>query len=253
MIHSTAIVNPGAILGKNVKIGPYCIINERVKIGNGTELGPYIHIKSKTSIGKECKLYEGVSIGNPPQDIQFKNGKTEVKIGDRNIIREFVTIHGGSSTGTIIGDDNFLMAYVHIAHNCKLGNKIIIANATQVAGYVEIEDYAFVSGLCPVHQFIRIGCYSMIGGGYRVPRDVIPYALAVSDPLRIKGLNLIGLKRQGFAKTTIKTLQEAFDILLTRDLNTSQALEEIKKELPQIPEIKHLLKFIEASKRGIAK
>ncbi|MDI6839468.1 MAG: acyl-ACP--UDP-N-acetylglucosamine O-acyltransferase [bacterium] len=253
MIHPTAIINPHAILGKNVKIGPYSIIDEDVEIGNKTEVGSLVQIKGKTKIGNECKLYEGVSIGNPPQDVKFKGEETEVKIGDNNIIREFVTIHGGAQGTTVIGDNNFLMAYSHIAHNCKIGNGVVIANATQIAGFVEIEDCAFISGLCPVHQFVRIGCYSMIAGGYRVPKDVIPYALAASDPLKIHGLNLIGLKRHGFSASTIKVLKEAFHILLFSQLNTSQAVERIKRDIHQIPEIMHLIEFIENSKRGIVK
>lgn len=253
MVHSTAIVDKDAILGSEVKIGPYAIIENGVEILEGTEIGQGCQIKSGVKIGKACKIYEYVLIGNPPQDIKFKGEVTQVQIGNGNLIREFVTIHGGVGETTIIGDNNFLMAYVHIAHNCSLGTNIIIANATQVSGFVTIEDYAFISGLCPIHQFVRIGCHSMIAGGYRVPKDVIPYSLASSDPLRIYGLNIIGLKRHGFKSDTIMLLKSAFNILLFLGFNTSQSLTRIKENLPAIPEINHLVAFIENSNRGIAK
>jgi UDP-N-acetylglucosamine acyltransferase len=253
MIHSTAIINKNAKIGKNVDIGPYVVIENGVEILDGTKIGLGVQLKKGVKIGKENKLFEYVSIGNPPQDVKFKGEEIHVKIGNHNLIREFVSIHGGSGETTIVGDNNFLMAYVHIAHNCKLGNKIVIANATQISGFVTIEDGAFISGLCPIHQFVRIGCYSMIAGGYRVPKDVIPYALAASDPLRIHGLNIVGLKRNGFKPETIKVLKTAFNILLFSGFNTSQAITRIKEDLPPIPEVTHLITFIENSKRGIAK
>jgi UDP-N-acetylglucosamine acyltransferase len=253
MIHSTAIIDKEAILGKRIKIGPYSAVEKDAKILDGTEIGHGCVVKAGTNIGKDCKIYEHVSIGNPPQDTKYKGEATQVQIGDRNIIREFVTIHGGTGNATLIGDDNFLMAHVHVAHNCELGNNIVIVNATQVSGYVTIEDYAFISGLCPVHQFVRIGCHSMIAGGYRVPKDVIPYGLAASDPLHIHGLNMVGLRRRGFKREVIAALKKAFDVLLSSDLNTSQALTRIKDNVPLIPEVAHLVDFTEKSERGIAK
>ncbi len=253
MIHPTAIVDKQAVLGKGVKIAPYSIITEEVEIGNNTEIGAGVQIKNGATIGTDCKIYEYASIGNSPQDLKYDGEEIKVQIGNHNFIKEFVTIHGGAGETTAIGNNNFLMAYVHIAHNCKIGNNVIIANATQVSGVVTIEDYAFVSGLCPIHQFVRIGCYSMIAGGYRVPKDVIPYSLAAGDPLHIRGLNIIGLRRRGFKKEVIKMLKEAFKILLDSGLNTSQAVIRIKENSPQLPEVKHLIEFIEKSKRGIAK
>lgn len=253
LIHPSAIVDNAAIIGNKVTIGPYSIIEKGVEIGAGTEIGPFVRIIGNTKIGNNCKIYEGVSIGNPPQDVKFKDEPTNVEIGSNNLLKEYVTIHGGAGTPTVIGNNNFLMCYVHIAHNCKLGNNIIIANATQVSGVVEIEDFAFVSGLCPIHQFVRIGAHCMIAGGYRVPKDVIPYSLAASDPLKIHGLNIVGLRRRNFPAKTIKALRQAFDILLFLKLNTSQALIKIKDTLPHTPEIIHLIKFIENSSRGIAK
>lgn len=253
LIHPTAIVDKSASLGNKVTIGPYSIIEKNVQIGAGTEIGPFVRITGNTKIGKNCRIYEGVSIGNPPQDLKFKNEPTNIIIGSNNLFKEYVTIHGGAGTPTVIGDNNFLMCYVHIAHNCKLGSNIIIANATQVSGVVEIEDYAFVSGLCPIHQFVRIGAHCMIAGGYRVPKDVIPYSLAASDPLKIHGLNIVGLKRRNFPAKTIKALKQAFDILLFSKFNTSQALIRIKDSTPHTPEIIHLTTFIEKSARGIAK
>jgi UDP-N-acetylglucosamine acyltransferase len=253
-IYPTAVVSPDVIIGDGVSIGPYSIINGDVKIGDRCEIGAHTFIGRWTDIDKDCKIFQNVVIGNPPQDVKFKGKRSYVRVGERNIIREFVTIHRGSGEDeeTRIGNDNFLMAYVHIAHNVKLGNNIIIANGSQLSGFVEVEDFAFISGLCPIHQFVRIGCHSMIGGGYRVPKDVIPYSLCAGEPLRPKGLNIVGLRRHGFTAETIEILKQAFNILLFSRLNTTQAVDELKK-LPQIKEVKHLIDFIIKSKRGIAK
>jgi UDP-N-acetylglucosamine acyltransferase len=247
------VIGKGVKLGKNVTIGAYTVIEEGVEILNDNKIGSGVQIKKGTKLGRKNTLYEYVSIGGEPQDVKYNSGNLEVKIGNNNILREFVTIHGGSGGSTFIGDNNFLMAYVHIAHNCKLGNNIIIANATQISGHVEIEDYAFISGLCPIHQFVRIGTYSMIAGGYRVPKDVVPYALAAGDPLKIHGVNIIGLKRNGFKAEVISQLKQAYKILFNCNFNTNQAIKRIKDTLPPIPEITHLISFIENSKRGITK
>ncbi len=251
-IHKTAIIGGDTSLGKDVKVDAYSIIEEGVEIGDGCEIGNYVCIKRGTKMGKNNKVYQGTVIGNPPQDLSFKGGETFVRIGSNNTIREYVTIHRATGEGTIIGNDNFLMAYCHIAHNVKIGNGVIIANAAQLAGFVLVFDCAFISGLCPVHQFVRIGEYSIIGGGYRIPKDVLPYSLTAGDPLRARGVNVVGLKRHNFGKKSIDILNRAFRFLLSRELNTHQAIEMIRKKLPQREEIKHLIEFIESSERGVA-
>ncbi len=254
-IHKTAIINRDASIGKNIKIGAYSIIEAGVKIGDGCEIGNYVCIKRGTKMGRNNKIYEGVVIGNPPQDVRHKKEEEGfVNIGSNNIIREYVTIHRATGEGekTIIGNDNFLMAYCHIAHNVRMGNGVLIANAAQLAGFVLVFDYAFISGLCPVHQFVRIGKYSIIGGGYRVPKDVLPYSLTAGDPLRARGVNIVGLRRHNFSNESINLLNKAFHLLLLKKLNTHQAIERMREELPLNEEIKHLIEFIELSERGVA-
>lgn len=255
-LSKTAIVNPNAIIGDRVKIGPFSIIEEDVIIKKGTVIEDHVLVKKGTTIGEHNRICHSALIGGMPQDIKFERGwRSGVEIGNNNIIREFVTIHRASIKDhlTKVGNDCFIMAYVHIAHDCEVGNNVIIANTTQLGGFVKVEDFAFLSALIPIHQFSIIGGYSMIGGGYRVNKDVLPYALAGGDPLRIYGLNIIGLQRNNFKKETIDILKKAFDIILDKRLNTTQAVEKIKEDLPQIPEIKNLLRFIDESKRGIAK
>lgn len=254
-IDKTAIVNSKAKLGKNVKIGPFTTIGENVTIGDGTEIGPNCHITGWTEIGKNCDIFHGVVIGTPPQDVKFKGKRSFCIIGDGNIIREYVTIHRGSDpdSKTVIGSNNFLMAYSHIGHNCKIGNGVILANASNLSGYVEVEDYAFISGLVPVHQFVKIGCYCIIGGGFRVPKDIVPYSLAGGYPIRIYGLNTVGLKRHKFKSETRRILKEAYKIIFFSNLNTRQAIVRVQTDLPQIEEVKHLIRFIENSTRGIVK
>lgn len=253
-IHRTAIVDKDALLGENIKIGAYCVIEAGVEIGDGCEIGNYVCIKAGTKIGESNKIHDGALIGGLPQDIRFKNERSFVFIGSNNIIREFVTIHRATGEGkeTTIGDNNYIMAYCHIAHNVEIGNSVIIADATQLAGYVKVYDCAFISGLCPVHQFVRIGEYSIIGGGYRVPKDVLPYSLAAGNPLRTKGINIVGLQRHNFSQEAIVILKRAFKFLLSKELNTHQAIDRIRDELPLTEEIRRIIEFIETSKRGVA-
>lgn len=253
--HETSVVSKGARLDESVKVGPYSIIEDGVTIGERTEISSFCLIRRGTVIGRDCRIFHGAVIGELPQETKQRGGGGFCWVGNGNTIREYVTIHRATDEdgATVVGDGNYLMAYVHVAHNCKIGSGVTIANATNIAGWVEIEDYAVISGLCPVHQWVRIGTHAMIGGGYRVPKDVPPYCLAAGDPLRVRGLNLIGLRRHGFPKETLSILKEAYRILFRAKLNTSQALESIANGLPQIEEIEHLVQFIEGSKRGIVK
>jgi UDP-N-acetylglucosamine acyltransferase len=254
-IHRSAIVAPDAKIAEGVNIGPYCIVGKGVKISRNTNLISHIVIE-ETEIGKDCVVYPFTSIGLPPQDVKYKDEKTKVKIGDRNIIREYITIHRASIGGdyvTEIGNDNFLMAYVHIAHDCKIGNFTAMANAATLAGHVIVEDFAVIGGLVAVHQFTKIGAYAMIGGFSGVGQDIPPYTTASGNRAKLYGLNVIGLKRHEFDEATIKDLKRAYRILFRSKLTLKDALSKIKSEIKQTKEIKLLTQFLEKNKRGICR
>jgi len=254
-IHPTAIVDPKAELGKDISIGPYTIINVGALIGDNVQIGSNVLIDSGTIIGKNCRIHHGAVLGTPPQDLKFGGEKTFLEIGENTVIREYATINRGTKyRGKVtVGSNCFIMIYAHIAHDCIVGNNVILANSVNLAGHIVIEDYAIIGGVVPVHQFTRIGAHSIIGGGFRVPKDVPPYILAGGYPLRYMGLNVIGLRRRNFPENTLLTLRKACRILFQSKYNTSQAVEKIKSEIEPIPEIKHLLEFIEKSERGIIK
>lgn len=253
-IHPSAIVEKGAELADSVVIGPFSYIGPEVIIGDGTLIETCVRIEGRVTIGKNNKILHGTVIGTPPQDVNYLGENTGVIIGSNNIIREYVTIHRATGDGnfTVIGDENFLMAYVHIAHNCKIGSKVIISNASQLGGYVEVEDHAFLSALIPIHQYCRIGEYSMTGGLSRVNQDVPPYMLVAGVPVAVYGLNIIGLKRKGFKRETIDLLKEAFHLLYTRGLKLDEAVSRILS-LGNHKELLHLANFIKGSKRGIVR
>jgi len=254
MIDRTARVSPNAVLGEGVTVGPFTVIGDHVKVGERTSIGSSCWI-DWADIGRDNQIFQGVIIGNPPQDIKYDGRESHCIIGDENVLREYVTIHraSGLEGNTRLGNRNYLMAYAHLAHNCQVGDRVIIANAANLAGYVTVEDGAVISGLVAVHQFVRIGSYSIVGGGLRVPKDIVPYALAAGYPLRICGLNVVGLRRNEFTVDVRQKLKTTFKYLFRSNLNTNQALDKIRKELPSIPEIDHLLNFIETSQRGITK
>lgn len=254
-IHPTAIVHPKAELDEDVKIGPYCIIGPNTRIGKKTRIGPSAIIEEWTEVGEECIISQGVIIGTLPQDTGFEKKKSFVKIGDRNLIREYTTIHRGSKeeSTTYIGNDNFFMVYSHIAHNCLIENGVVIANAGTLGGYVTVEKKAMIGGLSAVHQYVKIGAYSIIGGCSKVVKDIPPYTKADGRPARLWGLNSVGLRRANFSLETRNILKKAYKILFRSSLNTTQALREIDNELEANPEIQHLCRFIESSKRGISK
>ncbi len=254
-IHPTSIVSPKAKLGVNVKIGPFTIIEDDVEIGDNTEISSNVKIKNFTKIGSNCQIFEGAVIGNIPQHLGFKGEKTFVEIGNRVIIREYCTIHRGTSFDdgiTKIEDDCYLMAYVHIAHDCKVGKESILANNVTLAGHVKIGKYVFIGGLTPIHQFCRVGDYAMVGGASAVDKDIPPFTRASKNHVMLYGLNLIGLKRRGFEQDTIKILKEAYRILFRSNSTLSEAVKEVEKKLPQTEEIKSLLEFVKTTKRGIA-
>ena len=256
MIHATAIVHPGAELASDVEIGPYAIIGEHVKIGRGTKVGAHAVIDGWTTIGEDNQIFHLSSVGAIPQDLKYKGEETYLKIGNTNIIREFVTIHLGTVTGdseTSVGNGYLFMAYSHVAHDCHIGNGVVMANAATLAGHVTVEDFAILGGLSAIHQFTRIGAHVMIGGGTLVSMDIPPYTIATGDrrDARLRGLNLVGLKRHNFSDEVIASLKKAYKILVLSDLKLKDALERIKNEVPTSPEINHFVTFIESAQRGI--
>lgn len=254
-IHHTAIIHEDAKLADRVKVGPYSIINQEAEVGVGTEIGSHVLIDSKTRIGKNCKIHHGAVLGTLPQDLKFKGEDTFVTIGDGTVIREYATINRGTEYRgkTVLGKNCLIMIYAHLAHDCLLGDHVILANSVNVGGHVEIGDWAIIGGVVPIHQFVKIGAHAIVGGGFRVQKDVCPYALVAGYPLKTVGLNRIGLQRRGFPEKTMQILEKTFRILFKSKLNTTQAVERIKAEVELIPEVKTILDFIAASERGIIK
>jgi UDP-N-acetylglucosamine acyltransferase len=254
-VHDTAVVHPGAEIGENVSIGPYAVIGEHVKIGDNCRLGSHVLIDGYTTMGVNNRVFHGASIGTEPQDLKYDGSVSHVEIGDDNVFREFVTVNSATEENgkTIIGSRNLLMAYVHIAHNCIIGNNVILANSVNLGGHVTIHDYAIVGGIVPVHQFVSIGAHSFIGGGSRIAKDIPPYVKVAGNPPRIGGLNSIGLKRRGFTIEQRMLIKKAFCVIYRSDLNVTQALEKIEQELPRTPETGIIADFIRNSKRGITK
>jgi len=255
-IHETAIIAPGAQLEEGVEIGPYSIIGADVRIGKNTVIGPHTVIDDYTQIGESCRIFQFCSIGAPPQDLKFSGEKTRVVIGNFNTIREFVTIHRSTTADigvTIMGNHNLIMAYCHVAHNCKLGNHVIMSNAATLAGHVHVEDYAIISGLTGVHQFCRVGAHCMIGGCSAAVKDIPPYTIAQGNHAKLYGLNLIGLKRRNFPEKTIKAISDAYRIVFRSKLLLEEAIKKAESEVEDLPEVRHFIKFIKESERGICR
>jgi UDP-N-acetylglucosamine acyltransferase len=254
-IHPTAIVHPQAELGENVEVGPYAVIGEHVSIDDDSKIYSHAVIDGFTRIGKNCSIFPAAAIGLRCQDLKYAGEKTYVEIGDGTIIRECVTVNSSTGEGskTTLGQDCFLMAYSHVGHNCRLGNGVIMANVASLAGHIVIEDKAVIGGLVGIHQFVHIGTLSMIGGVSKVNQDVPPYALSDGVPCSVRDINAVGLRRHGFSSETRRTLRRAFKILFMSGLATSHAVKIVKTDLPNIPEIVHLLEFIATSERGIGR
>jgi UDP-N-acetylglucosamine acyltransferase len=256
-IHPTAIIDPDADISREAEIGPYCIIGSGVTIGARTRLVAQVYLEGKLTIGSDNIFYPYSSIGVAPQDKKYKGEPSETRIGDRNSIREFVTIHRGTEGGgmvTAIGDGNLLMAYVHVAHDVIIGNHTIIANGVTFAGHVTVEDFANIGGLCAIHQFVRIGRHAMVGSSSVIKQNVLPFSITATDhKAEVYGANRIGLERKGYDANAIEPLQNAFRMLTRAGLNTSQALGRIEEELPQTDEVRELLDFVRASQRGFVK
>ena len=253
-IHPTAIIDPKAEIGNDVKIGPYCVIDPEVKIGDGTILRAFVTIRNYSEIGKNCDIHEYTVIGGEPQDHGFSGEITRVRIGNNNLIRENVTINRASGEGneTYTGDNCFIMDSVHLAHNVHVGNNVTIANKVGLSGYVQVGDHVVFGGMAGVHQFVRIGSYCMIGGLYRVVKDVPPYTLASGEPLRLTGLNRVGLERGGINEETRKEIYRFYRELYKPGKLFSEAFNEaLANKLNYIPEIQNIINFYEGSERGV--
>lgn len=256
MIHSTAIINPKAEIDSNVEIGPYSVIGENVFIGSGTVIGPHVVVDPYVTIGADCNIFQYAAIGAPPQSLKFEGGETYVKIGRGTIVREFVTIHRGTEFGggiTEVGEENLLMAYTHIAHDCKTGRKVILSNNATLAGHITIGDNATIGGLVAIHQFVRIGDYAFVGGKSAVVKDIPPYVIASGDRAKLHGLNSVGLKRHGFSKNTLSSLKKTYRIIFRIGLTMNEAIERVRAEVEQIPEVLGFIDFIESSQRGVTR
>ena len=255
-IHETAIVRPGTNLGDDCHIGAFSVVGDEVVLGDKVRLESHVVIDGKTTVGDETQIFPFVSIGLAPQDLKYAGEPTSTEVGKRNHIREFVTIHRGTSGGggvTRIGDDNLLMAQAHVAHDCQIGNNVIMANAATLAGHVEIADRANIGAYSGVHQFCRVGFEAFVGGYSVVVKDAPPFAVIQGNHAKCYGLNRVGMKRRGYPKETIEKLNHAFHLLLSAKLNTTQAIEKIKEEVSGCREVDMLVEFYETSKRGVVK
>lgn len=254
-IHPTAIVSPNARLGVGVEIGPYAFVGDDCEVGDACVLASRATLERNVRLGREVKVGIGSVIGGDPQDLKFQGENTAVEIGDRTVIREYATINRGTaqSLRTTVGSDCFIMTYVHLAHDCHLGDGVIISNGTQLAGHVTVEDRAIISGLVAVHQFVNIGTYSFVGGCSRVAKDIPPYLKAVGNPVKLYGLNSVGLQRNNFDPGVIRELKRAYRLFFRSDLNVSQAIERAHQELEMCPEVRHFLAFVDNSGRGVVR
>lgn len=252
-IHPTAIVDPSAEIGTGVDIGPWVIIGPNVRIGDGCQIAARASLERNVRLGARVQVGVGAILGGDPQDLKYRGEETWVEIGDETTIREYATINRGTahSVTTRVGRHCFIMSYVHLAHDCELGDHVLISNGTQLAGHVHVEDRAIISGLCAIHQFARIGRHSFIGGCSRVSQDVPPFVRAVGNPIRLFGLNSVGLQRSGFPDEVVRELKKAYRYCFRSDLNLSQGVEKARAELSMVPDVQHFLDFIHASQRGV--
>ncbi len=254
-IHETAIIHPKAKLDSSVVVGPYSVIGENVSVGKDVQIGAHCLLDGHTTVGARCRFFSGAVIGSIPQDKKFDPRKpTFLQIGEDNIFREYVTVNPGTSEGggkTVIGNENLFMAYSHIAHDCVVGDHCVLANNGTLAGHVILEDMAVVGGLTAVHQFVRLGRLSIVGGCSKVVQDIPPFSTCDGHPAKVFGLNAVGIKRARFSSHTVKLLKKAFKILFHSGLNRTHAVQKVENEMTKCPEIEHLLFFMKTSKRGV--
>lgn len=255
MVHSTAVIHPCATIGPNCEVGPFCIVGEHVVLGEGCRLHSHVVIDGHTSLGRGNEIFPFASIGLKTQDLKWKGGITQTRIGDFNTFREYVTVNSATGDGemTTVGSHNHILAYCHVAHNASVGNHVIMSNVATLAGHVVVDDYAVIGGLAAVHQFCRIGRMAIVGGCSKVVQDVPPFMLADGNPAETRTINKVGLERNGVSEEAQAALKQAYKILFREGLTISNALDRIEAELPPLPEIKHLIHFTRSSERGISK
>ena len=255
MVHATAIIHPNAKIGAGCEIGPYCVLGEHVTLGDQCKLHSHVVVDGHTTLGKENELFPFASIGLKTQDLKWKGGVTRTEIGDGNTFREYVTVHSATGAGevTTVGSHNHILAYCHIAHNCAFGSHIIMSNVATLAGHVTVEDHAVIGGLAAVHQFCRIGKMAMIGGCSKVVQDVPPFMMADGNPAETRTVNKTGMERNGVSEAAQGALRQAYKILFREGLTVSNAIANVEKQLPPLPEVRHLIQFVRASERGISK
>jgi len=253
-IHSSAVVSKKAKLAEEIIVGPFAVIGDNAQIGSGTKIGAHVVVEGNTTIGKNCELFTGAVIGSRPQDLKYKGEKVFLEVGDNNIIREYCTLNPGTEEGgkTIVGSGNLIMAYSHVAHDCRVGNHCVLANGATLAGHVTIEDRAVIGGLVAIHQFVRIGNLSIIGGCSKVVQDIPPYSTCDGHPAAVFGLNLIGLRRNNVSRESIGKLDDAYRILFSSGLSIKHGLEKVSKEVELTTEVAYLIEFIKHTERGIA-
>jgi len=253
VISPLASVHPEAKIGDGVRIDPFAVIEEDVEIGDGVHIQPHVHLCPGARIGNECRIFTGASIGAVPQDLKFGGEHTVAIIGDRTVIREYVTVHRGTSARerTIVGSDCLIMAYCHVAHDCIIGDHVILANSVQLGGHVEIDEWAIVGGLTGVHQFERIGAHAMVGAGFRVMKDVPPFALAGNQPLGFSGVNVIGLRRRGFAEETIELIKLSYQLIYQSGYNITDGTNVAEKMYGESDVVRRIIDFVRSSKRGV--
>ncbi len=254
-IHPTAIIHPKARLGARCRIGPYCVIGEHVQLGDGCRLHSHVVIDGHTRLGSENEIFPFASIGLKTQDLKWNGGLTRTEIGDRNTFREYVTVNSATGDGevTTVGSDNHILAYSHLAHNITVGHHVIMSNVATLAGHVTVEDYAVIGGLVAIHQFCRVGKMAMIGGCSKVVQDIPPFMIADGNAARTVTVNKVGLERNGVSEEAQTALRQAYKILFRAGLTIPNALEQIEKELPPLPELAYLVQFVRTSERGISK
>lgn len=253
LISPLASVDPGAVIGDGVRIDPFVVIEDNVVIGRGSHVQAHAHLRAGARIGSECVIFTGASIGATPQDLKFSGEATTAIIGDRTVIREYVTVHRGTTARrqTVVGSDCLLMAYCHVAHDCIVGDNVILANAVQLGGHVEIDDWAIIGGLTGIHQFERVGKHAMVGAGFRVMKDVPPFALAGSQPLAFTGINSIGLRRRGFSEESVRLIDDVYRLIYHSGLNIGDGVASAERAFGDQPEARDIIEFIRASKRGV--
>jgi len=254
-IHPTAVVHPWARIGVGVKIGPYSVIGPDVTLGDGCRVGTNVLVDGVTTLGRNNRIFHGASVGTEPQDLKYEGGRTELVIGDDNVIREFVTMNTATEPGdaTIVGSNCLLMAYAHVAHNCVIGDHVILSNAVNLAGHVLIDDHAIIGGLTPVHQFARVGKHAFIGGASRVLMDIPPFMKIAGDPPAVYGINSVGLARRGYSDERRTLIKKLYKLLYRSDLNVSQVVEKLEDEEYSGPDVEEMLEFLRTSERGIQK